>query len=191
MLNEEKDLRDDALEDEDTEYTASSGWDPYAVPEEDTTIEQSIGSNLSEGLSYYKRYRKSVLIIVLIIFVGVMIYGNATGSGTVSVQINDEAVGVAGPNGTTTILMYEDVIGMEYYEDFSVGEALDAYDSEQNYEGTYTNDLLGEYAIIAYQKCTSMIVIETEDGFFAFNYGSESKTQKNYETLLESFAAYQ
>ena len=188
MLSEEPFESETGAETDDAGFPQEErgGWDPYAVPETDSGSEQSVGRNMSTGIPFYKRYRNSVLLIFIIIFIGMIIYGNTTGSGTVSLQISDEAVGVAGPNGTTTITMYEDIIDVSYYETFDIGDEIDAYDSSDNYEGTYENDLLGEYSIIAYRKCEAMIVITTADGYFVFNRSSASSTEKNYNSLVEA-----
>lgn len=178
---------DNDSEYDDTPETQRPVWDPYAVPETDTPTEQSASGQMGTAIPFYKRYRNSVLFIFLIIFVGMIIYSQMTGSGTVSLQIADEAVGVAGPNGTTVITMYEDITDIVYYDSFDIGDTVDAYDSSDNYEGTYSNDELGEYDIIAYQKCEAMIVIYTEDGIFVFNRSSVSSTEKNYNSLVEAY----
>ncbi len=58
------------------------------------------------ALSHYHKYRTLTFIIVLFLFVFMIVHSNITHSGTISLQLGEESIGVAGPGGTTTFIQY-------------------------------------------------------------------------------------
>ena len=51
--------------------------------------------------------------------------------------------------------------------------------------GTWRNQLYEEYSLIVYDKIPSAIVLETEERVIAFNYESETTTERLYITLKD------
>ena len=124
--------------------------------------------------------------LIVVIIVGIILYGFVLDSNTITMELGDNAVGVAGPDKTTAILLFEEIESVELYEDFDPGEAVEQTESEEILNGIFENELLGEYQILAYQDCSSMIVITTSDTVFAFNNSTAEETGEDYLSILEA-----
>ena len=152
---------------------------------------QETGKRISEEVRYQKSRQFTTLIFFIIIVIGVYLYSSVTGSGAIEVAVDAQTLGVAGPDKYTHFIALSDITQVELIEEFDVGEAIEEAGTDKTRVGTYRNDLLGEYGICAYQACTSVIAIYTEDEIFVVNGSSESATQTYYETITEAVAAAQ
>ena len=150
------------------------------------------GSNdtVNEVFSSQKKRTRNTIILFLVIVVGMMVYSSLTGAGSIEIAIDSKAVGVSGPESMVNIILFDDITDVELMEEFAVGEAVEAVESDNTYLGTYQNEQLGEYTIIAYQKCSSMIAVTTAEGVFVFNSSTASRTQEYYTALVEAIEAY-
>lgn len=146
--------------------------------------------SISEALEYQKNRQRTTLVIFLILIVGVLLYSILTGSDSLELAVDANTMGVAGPEDYTHFIALSDITEVTLIEEFDAGEAVDAVESDTMYVGIYENDLFGEYEIIAYQSCTTVIAVYTEDAVFVVGGASESRTQSYYETISEAVENY-
>ena len=133
-----------------------------------------------------KNARTFDIAVVVVIIAAILIYGAMLDSSTITMELADNGIGVAGPDKTTAILLYEDIVSVDYYEEFEVGDVVEETENDTVYNGTWQNALLGEYQLLAYRDCTAMIVVTTEETTFAFNGSDAAETAEYYEEILEA-----
>lgn len=156
---------------------------------------QQVSDSIGEAARFQQTRWRSTLIIFAIIVVGLFLYssfgGTGLGTGSIEVATDAKTLGVAGPNKTTHFTALSVITQVELIEDFDAGEAVEENGTDAIYVGTYENELLGEYEIIAYQSVPTVIAVYTEDSVFVFNGSSESATAKYYETVVEAVESYE
>ena len=161
----------------------------YESPTDD--VNQQVSETISEAAEMQKQRGRTTLVIFLILIVGVILYGMLSGSASIEAAVDSQTLGVASSSDYSRFTALADITQVELIEDFDTGDAVDIIESENLYLGTYENDLLGEYDICAYQKCTTVIVVYTEDSVFVFNRSSASATSSYYETVVEAVEGYE
>lgn len=159
---------------------------PYQTDNPNEETRQSI----NEAMQYQRSRQRTTLVIFLILVVGVFLAGIVNGSDSLEVAVDANTLGVAGPEEYTHFIALADITEVTMIEEFEAGEAVDAIDSKTMYVGIYENELFGEYEIIAYQSCTTVIAVYTQDAVFVVNGTSESATQKYYDTIAEAADGY-
>lgn len=159
---------------------------PYQTDNPNEETKQSI----SEALQYQRNRQRTTLVIFLILVVGVFLAGILNGSDSLELAVDANTLGVAGPEDYTHFIALSDITEVTLIEDFDAGEAVDALESDTMYVGIYENDLFGEYEIIAYQSCTSVVAVYTEDAVFVVGGASESGTETYYDTIAEAVENY-
>ena len=133
-----------------------------------------------------KNARTFDIAVVVVIIAAILIYGAMIDSSTITMELADNGIGVAGPDKTTVILLYEDIVSVDCYEEFEIGGVVEETENDTVYNGTWQNALLGEYQLLAYRDCDAMIVVTTEETIFAFNGSDAAETAEYYEEILEA-----
>ena len=149
-----------------------------------------IGNDVGRAADEQKKRNLNSLIFFVIIVVAFLLYSTLTGSGSIQAAVDDNTLGVSGPNKTTHFIALSDITEVDLLEEFEVGEAIEVTETDNIYLGTYQNDLLGEYSIIAYQSCAAMVVVYTADEVFVFNDTDKSATEEYYNLVTDALEAY-
>lgn len=104
-------------------------------------------------------------------------------SGSVTVQINDDVMGVAA-NGTTIFVELADVTSVELVDSIDIGGAEET--ESKVYSGKYENDEYGTFDLLAYKSSEHFIVVHHSGGVLVYSLKTTKLTQSSYETLLEN-----
>lgn len=129
-----------------------------------------------------KQRRMGVLIFALIMVV-VTLYTIFNGEGSINVQVNDEAVGVSGPNKSTQFVMLEDIVSAQLLDSWEKGKCISGIDSEKYSEGLYCTVDGEEYLLCVENKLETYIYIQTREKIYVFNCTSSNYTKQLFEDI--------
>jgi hypothetical protein len=135
--------------------------------------------------STYKTLKRNNLLTYLIsalIIAGVLIFGSPN-TGSIQVQLGDEYLGVAGADGKSIFVFYNDIVSIERRAQIDKGSSSTAIDNEHIWSGLYINDEFGEFTLDAYANVSDFIVITHKDGVLIINSNTLEATDKLYADL--------
>lgn len=136
-----------------------------------------------QGFAEYKRQRRMSAAVIIMIIAAVTIF-NLQNRSSISVQINDEMLGVAGPTQTVFIEL-ADISDVSEIENFDFEKIQGSFsESDDVIEGEYTLDDIGEFTGIIRNNAGLVIEIEYSEGVFVFSGKSDKDTENLYQDLI-------
>lgn len=135
------------------------------------------------GFREMKRQRIMTLAAIFVI-AGIFILLNLKGSSQISVQVNRDAVGVAGPD-TTSFVPLKEITEIALADHYEIGTAVSAQNRAGVYEGTYENREYGVYTACISSRCSRAIVIRYKEGTFVFSGLSDKDTENIYQQIIK------
>lgn len=143
---------------------------------------------MEEVLRRNKQSQKANFFLVILLFVGVIVYSLiGGGKGTITAVLDDESFAVSTLSGDTLTYDYADVASVERRSPVSAfergncvsGEALEEYCS-----GTFENEEFGSYQLhVNLKRDTYLVATLRDGGVLVFNTPSEELTEQIYTEL--------
>lgn len=131
------------------------------------------------------KQKKITGIILLIIFIGGTLHSFASGRGSITVQVNEEAVGIAGPSMETVFIELDDIDSVQIFDSFDSGKCISGINTEKYQDGIYWNQEFENYHLCVKKSVNAFIVIETDADKYIFNCESEKATDRIYQNLMK------
>lgn len=130
--------------------------------------------------------RRIGLIIVIALFIIGTIQALSGRSGTVSTEVNDEYLGVAGTYGDASFVKLSEVTDIQLVESFDFGTCVEGEETGNTVSGIYSNELFEQYTTHAYTGKETYIIVQDSEKTLVFNCASESRTEEFYEELTQA-----
>lgn len=136
-----------------------------------------------EPKSLFRRGRTLSYVIVAALFLIGVVQALTGSRGSVTSQIHEQHLGVAGTYGSAAFLNVTDVTDVQWLESFDFGSCVDGEETGNTVSGTYSCANYGEYVIHAYKE-KPCIAVHHPDGVLVFNCSSDKQTEEMYQDLL-------
>ncbi len=117
------------------------------------------------------------IILVLVILGGstfVLLSGNIT------VTYTDDSFTVDSDYYNPLTLNFADIRNVEFYDEMKIGTKEMGFNSAILSIGKFKNEALGEHTRYTYNKCSAVVVIESNGNFFVINAKTVEDTKKIY-----------
>lgn len=152
------------------------------IPENDKTEEWALETEKTPYFATSRGRSLSALILSVIVAAIAVCQLNGTG-GAVAYEMNERMIGVACLDYPPVFVAYDDIEELEKVTTFEMGTAIDSYDWDSGWCGTYKNETYGIYSLLAYSSPGEYIVVHHRNGVLIFNARSQSATDKAFEKL--------
>lgn len=138
-----------------------------------------------ESFSLKKGRRFTIFMVIVLFAIGM--YQTLSGSqGIVTVQIDDEHLGVCGTYGDAVFVKISDIKDIALTDSFDFGTSIEDASTGNTVSGIYSCDAYGQYTVHAYTDVSSYIVVSYPDGILVFNCVNDSRTEDIYNQLLQA-----
>lgn len=124
------------------------------------------------------------IIFVAFILAAVMIRGRSAG-GRITVQVNNEAIGIAGETQGTVFVQMSEIENVEIIDvsEFDPGTKISGDQTANLYEGSFDNEKYGEYTAVIGPNSEQLIVVKTPGQTIVFTGLSDTDTEQIYENI--------
>lgn len=130
--------------------------------------------------------RRISLIIIILLFVIGTVQALSGRTGTVTTEVNDEYLGVAGTYGEASFVKLTEVTDIQFVESFAFGTCVEGEETGNTVSGIYSNDLFEQYTTHAYTGKEAYIIVQDAEKTLVFNCSTESRTEKFYDELTQA-----
>ena len=142
-----------------------------------------IGSEYASVERNQKKTKMSIGIGVLItVILGAFIMG-VMFIGDIDIEYNDDYVQLSGTFVSSSKIDYDDILKVEYCDDFDIGRKKNGINNAVVEAGRYYNDEFGNYHLYAYTYSSHYVIIYTENEIFVVSGENEKQTQNIYNQL--------
>ena len=142
-----------------------------------------IGSEYASVERNQKKTKMSIGIGVLItVILGAFIMG-VMFIGDIDIEYNDDCVQLSGTFVSSSKIDYDDILKVEYCNDFDIGRKKNGINNAVVEAGRYYNDEFGNYHLYAYTYSSHYVIIYTENEIFVVSGENEKQTQNIYNQL--------
>lgn len=142
-----------------------------------------IGSEYASVERNQKKTKMSIGIGVLItVILGAFIMG-VMFIGDIDIEYNDDCVQLSGTFVSSSKIDYDDILKVEYCDDFDIGRKKNGINNAVVEAGRYYNDEFGNYHLYAYTYSSHYVIIYTENEIFVVSGENEKQTQNIYNQL--------
>jgi hypothetical protein len=142
-----------------------------------------IGSEYASVERNQKKMKMSIGIGVLItVIFGAFIMG-VMFIGDIDIEYNDDCVQLSGTFVSSSKIDYDDILKVEYCNDFDIGRKKNGINNAVVEAGRYYNDEFGHYRLYAYTYSSHYVIIYTENEIFVVSGENEKQTQNIYNQL--------
>lgn len=118
-----------------------------------------------------------------IVVITVMRFRNGNSS---MIALSKEGMTLHSSAGTETVLVWDDIEGVELREDLSYGTVKNGTDNNKEKSGTWTNDEFGDYELYVDPAIGNCIVMSLKDGRkIVINFESEKTTEGLVDAVAE------
>lgn len=136
-----------------------------------------------DALNRHPQWKSVLWVIVVVVIVSLLGF-----------RADRAAVGIA-VEGNDFIVRYsdqfefrfskEDVIATRLVEDPDYGDPVQAVSRKTYLVGQWENGEYGTYRLAVKESADICIVVQTKDGFYAYNYNSKAQTEAAHEALVD------
>ena len=134
--------------------------------------------------------RKGAAFVVLFIIALCAFTGWTLFSGSMSVNVDDNALTIETKQWKDLTIPYSEIDSLTYYDHDPSANSGDVrtngFGNLRFSMGKFGNDLYGSYTRYTHASCDAVIVLEANDGIIVLNGADESATRVIYEQLLEN-----
>lgn len=134
--------------------------------------------------------RKGAAFVVLFIIALCAFTGWTLFSGSMSVNVDDNALTIETKQWKDLTIPYSEIDSLTYYDHDPSANSGDVrtngFGNLRFSMGKFENDLYGSYTRYTHASCDAVIVLEANDGIIVLNGADESATRMVYEQLLEN-----
>lgn len=130
--------------------------------------------------------RRISLIIIIVLFVIGTVQALSGKTGTVTTEVNDEYLGVAGTYGDASFVKLSDVADIQLVEFFDFGICIEGDETGNTVSGIYSNEMFERYTTHAYTGKEAYIIVQDTEKTLVFNCSTESRTEKFYDELIQA-----
>lgn len=134
--------------------------------------------------------RKGAAFVVLFIIALCAFTGWTLFSGSMSVNVDDNALTIETKQWKDLTIPYSEIDSLTYYDHDPSANSGDVrtngFGNLRFSMGKFQNDLYGSYTRYTHASCDAVIVLEANDGIIVLNGADESATRMVYEQLLEN-----
>ena len=142
-----------------------------------------VGSEYASVERNQKKMKMSIGIGVLItVILGAFIMG-VMFIGDIDIEYNDDCVQLSGTFVSSSKIDYDDILKVEYCDDFDIGRKKNGINNAVVEAGRYYNDEFGNYHLYAYTYSSHYVIIYTENEIFVVSGENEKQTQNIYNQL--------
>ena len=103
--------------------------------------------------------------------------------GDIDIEYNDDYVQLSGTFVSSSKIDYDDILKVEYCDDFDIGRKKNGINNAVVEAGRYYNDEFGNYHLYAYTHSSHYVIIYTENEIFVVSGENEKQTQNIYNQL--------
>ena len=104
-------------------------------------------------------------------------------TGNIQIEYQSTSLHLSGSLVSDSQINYEDIVQIEYREDFDVGRKKNGVNNAKIEAGRYENDELGTYRLYSYTNSPAYVLIETKEGWYVISDQTEKQTFKLYQKL--------
>ncbi len=134
--------------------------------------------------------RKGAVFVVLFIIALCAFTGWTLFSGSMSVNVDDNALTIETKQWKDLTIPYSEIDSLTYFDHDPSANSGDVrtngFGNLRFSMGKFENDLYGSYTRYTHASCDAVIVLEANDGTIVLNGADESTTRAIYEQLLEN-----
>lgn len=142
-----------------------------------------IGSGYASVERNQKKTKMSIGIGVLItVILGAFIMG-VMFIGDIDIEYNDDYVQLSGTFVSSSKIDYDDILKVEYCDDFDIGRKKNGINNAVVEAGRYYSDEFGNYHLYAYTHSSHYVIIYTKNEIFVVSGENEKQTQNIYNQL--------
>ena len=142
-----------------------------------------IGSEYASVERNQKKTKMSIGIGVLItVILGAFIMG-VMFIGDIDIEYSDDCVQLSGTFVSSSKIDYDDILKVEYCDDFDIGRKKNGINNAVVEAGRYYNDEFGNYHLYAYTHSSHYVIIYTKNEIFVVSGENEKQTQNIYNQL--------
>ena len=142
-----------------------------------------IGSEYASVERNQKKMKMSIGIGVLItVILGAFIM-DVMFIGDIDIEYNNDYVQLSGTFVSSSKIDYDDILKVEYCNDFDIGRKKNGINNAVVEAGRYYNDEFGHYRLYAYTHSSHYVIIYTENEIFVVSGENEKQTQNIYNQL--------
>lgn len=127
---------------------------------------------------------KSVLGVIAVVVV-ISLLGFRADRATVGIAVEGENFIVRYSDQFEFRFSKEDVISTRLVEDPDYGTPVQAVSQKTYLAGRWENEEYGTYDLAVKESARICIIVQTGDGFCAYNYNSKAQTEAAYEALVD------
>lgn len=133
--------------------------------------------------------RKTWISWIVWVIVILILSRTMNGEQKVAVTVEADGLSFKTASGYTSELKWEDISSLELKENLSYGTLVEGTDNSKEKSGIWTNDLFGEYELIANARVTNSIVCVTDSGrVLVFNFESVESTASLLAAIQDKLA---
>lgn len=142
-----------------------------------------VGSEYASVERNQKKTKMSIGIGVLItVILGAFIMG-VMFIGDIDIEYNDDYVQLSGTFVSSSKIDYDDILKVEYCDDFDIGRKKNGINNAVVEAGRYYSDEFGNYHLYAYTHSSHYVIIYTKNEIFVVSGENEKQTQNIYNQL--------
>lgn len=130
-----------------------------------------------------KKLNRSLIgsMIAVLLISGLICFVMFTGN--IQIEYQSTSLHLSGSLVSDSQINYEDIVQIEYREDFDVGRKKNGVNNAKIEAGRYENDELGTYRLYSYTNSPAYVLIETKEGWYVISDQTEKQTFKLYQKL--------
>ncbi len=129
-------------------------------------------------------------IIFIAIILALAIAKGRSASGRITVQVSEDAIGIAGEMKETIFVLLSDIESVELVnlEEFDPGIKKNGEDTANLYEGLFDNEKYGEYTAVIGSDSKQLIVVKSHERTIVFTGLSNTDTAQIYEKITNKLS---
>ncbi len=130
--------------------------------------------------------RRINLFLILALLIAATFFYSASGAKSIRVQVNNDArtLSIAGPEGFSLSVDFDDIAALSLVTDEDKGSAVNGNTKSGCSYGVWQNDVRGKYTLCVNDSNPSRMALETADGhFIVFNFEDVAATEALYSAF--------
>ena len=130
-----------------------------------------------------RQWQGLILLLVIVVLYTVWQYNGSGAEQDVIAGVDSEKIGIAIGEEEPRAFALEKIRSVQLTEDLDVGDFVSGREEENFCYGMFHNALFGDYTLCRFKNTKELIILETDEGTFAFNLSGSRNTKKIYEDI--------
>jgi len=128
-------------------------------------------------------------VLTVCVAAGFIIYLIVTRQTAVITRFDNDSLSISYGEQVSVSIPFNEIISVTLTDALDTGTPVAAVTDARVSAGTWHSDVFGDYTLFVYMNVQQLIIVESEQGYCAFNLSNANDTKLFYEALLTSVNA--